>query len=668
MAHLPQMRFDVLGRLRNTKVALKHAFIPMFEAVVNSIHSTEDRFGTDVSKFGEITVNIRRVPQEHLPSIPGPRPIEPIRSIEVSDNGCGFNDANLAAFETADTTAKAARGGKGVGRFTWLVVFHRARIDSTYDGDDERRRRSFEFRRSRAGVEDFAEQPAAGAELQTRIVLDEVESRYMEHLRRGPDVIADRLFEHCFNYFVLGRCPQIRLQDDAADGDIDVNGRLENIVIENPEELRISDHSLYVRHVQLRPRAGLRHEAHLCADERVVTTFSLSQVSDLEADPVPGLADESPWMHHVFVTGDALDDAVDSTRTRLELPDGEPLSEQGGALDLRTLREEIGQYVNARLASILEERRLDNFRQVRSHIQAKQPEYRILLRHVPTELERVKWTDDEQQMDLELYRVLQGWEASVRRQQSDVEQRLTSGMTELNQLIDDLHKVIVETNEAGQANLVRYVVKRRAVLNLLGQFISRNKGVALEEQVHRLVFPLKKTGDDVDLDDHNLWLVDDSLAFYEYLSSDLPFKSNDASPTDSSRRPDILAFKTGDPYQHVVLVEFKRPDRDDDNPVDQLVEYAQLLRKGGRLDIHNRQLPGIPRTVRIEAFAIMTLSPKTDDMLERSAGDLRKVENEDRWYGYHTMLNMSIEVLGYRAFIRRAEQRNHSFFVKLGLR
>lgn len=280
----------------------------------------------------------------------------------------------------------------------------------------------------------------------------------------------------------------------------------------------------------------------------------------------------------------------------------------------------------------------------------------------------MRYTENRSQLDEALYRVNQHWEAEVRRRQSEVEERLAAEAADPDLFAEELARVVAEVNDAGQADLVRYVVQRRAILRLLGRLISRFQGPALEAQVHKIVFPLKKTGDDVALDEHNLWLVDDTLSFYEFLASDVSFSKNEAAPVDSQRRPDILAFKTGEPYQHVAIVEFKRPDRDDENPVQQLVEYAQLLRKGGGLDALGRTLPGIDRSVRIDAYAVVTLTPKMQEALEISPGDMHKVENEWRWYGHVSNLNATIEVLDFRAFIRRAEQRNRAFFNKLGLR
>jgi hypothetical protein len=663
------MRVDILGRIRNSEMGAQHGLLPVFEAIVNSIHSTEDRFGKEVARLGKVEVTIHRARQTQLAGLGGRPAVEPVRALTIVDNGVGFTDANQGAFETADSTAKIDRGGKGVGRFTWLVVFERAVVASTYRATSgERRRRTFVFKPSTSGIDEHRDEPIDEGELETRIELVSPKKKFVDALRKSADVIAEHIFEHCFNWFVLGRCPQIRLIDEHPDGsDVTVvNDRIKELNIAPPVALSVGAHALGLRHVEQKYKVGRKHLAHLCANERVVTSFPLTQVSDLDAAPTKG-PDGEAVVHHVFVSGAALDEAVNATRTRLDLPDGEPLLEQAGALDLKKLREAIGADINQRLAPVLQAEREENFKRVESYVRSVQPEYRHLLTRRPEQVQRVKWSDSRQQMDENLYRIQQELEADVRQRQAEVEKKIVEEKTDLETIAADLYRIVSETNEAGQANLVRYVTKRRAVLQLIGKMISRFQGPALEEHIHRIVFPLKKTADDLALDDHNLWLVDDSLAFYEFVASDIPFSKNAAAPVDGLKRPDILAFKTGDPYQHVAIVEFKRPDREDSNPVTQLVEYAQLLRKGGAVDALGKTLPGIAKSVRIDAYAVCTLTPKVVDMLPLSPGDLREVENEWRWYGHQTALNMTIEVLDYRAFIRRAEQRNRTFFTKLGL-
>ena len=211
---------DLQGRLRNTKVAAKDAFLPVFEAIVNSIHSIEDRFGPeDAAENGRIQVHVRRVRQAQLPGMVGRPPVERVESFTVVDNGVGFTDPNLMSFETADSTAKIGRGGKGIGRLTWLVVFEKAEVESRFRSEEDRlRRRSFTFSPTDTGISDFSDEAleSKGA-IETRVRLVGVRKSYKEPLRKGLEVIAERVFEHCFNYFVVGNCPRVTIIEHRAD-------------------------------------------------------------------------------------------------------------------------------------------------------------------------------------------------------------------------------------------------------------------------------------------------------------------------------------------------------------------------------------------------------------------------------------------------------------------
>ena len=662
---------DLQGRLRNTKVAAHDAFLPVFEAIVNSIHSIEDRFGLeDAAKKGRIQVHVQRVQQLQLPSLAGRPPVEPVESFTVVDNGVGFIDPNLKSFETADSPAKIERGGKGIGRLTWLVVFEKAEIESRFQGDEDRlRRRSFTFSPTETGISDFSDEALESEEtIETRVRLVGVRKHYEEPLRKGLDVIVERVFEHCFNYFVVGNRPRVTVIEHRAEGPsaLVVNELTQELYISQPEQLKVGEHVLFLRHVQQRHASGRKHLGHLLANDRVVSSFPLADVSDLGADPIRGEHVE-PLVHHAFVGSLALDTAADATRTYFVLPDGEPIHDASGLLDLKTLREEVGRAVNDRLKEVLKAERKATLEKVERHIRTEQPEYARLLEQKRDELSRIKWTDNSRLFDEALYRVKQGWEFEIRQQRSAVEQKLIESKADVDELADQLYRVVSETNRAGQDDLVRYVLKRRAVLQLLQKLISRQEN-ALEEHIHRIVFPLKRTNGEVDYEDHNLWLVDDTLSFYEFISSDLPLSKNAAAPSDSLERPDILAFKTGDPYQHVSIIEFKKPDRKDSkNPVDQLVRYARRLRDGGSMDVNGVTLPGISMNVRIDGYAIVTLNPKMESVLRYGPGEMKPVEGEWRWYGALGNLNMNVEVLDFRAFLNRAQQRNQAFFKALSL-
>lgn len=109
------MQTDVAGRVRNVQLPASKPLLPLFEAIVNSIHAIEDTGKRD----GRIEVEVLRSgglfgQADHQNA--------DIAGFSVIDNGIGFDDQNFDAFTTSDTTYKASRGGKGIGRFMWLTA------------------------------------------------------------------------------------------------------------------------------------------------------------------------------------------------------------------------------------------------------------------------------------------------------------------------------------------------------------------------------------------------------------------------------------------------------------------------------------------------------------------------------------------------------------------
>jgi hypothetical protein len=74
--------------------------------------------------------------------------VQPISGFRVSDNGIGLDDNNFDSFNTAFSPHKLTRGGKGLGRFTWLKAFEHAKITSTFADDQGLHERNFVFDQS----------------------------------------------------------------------------------------------------------------------------------------------------------------------------------------------------------------------------------------------------------------------------------------------------------------------------------------------------------------------------------------------------------------------------------------------------------------------------------------------------------------------------------------
>ena len=93
---------------------------PLFEAISNAIHSTQEKFGDSVALAGHVTVtvSIDRRKDEFWAT--------------VEDNGLGLDSDNYEAFTTTDTDNKIDIGGKGVGRLLWLDCFKSVEVRSVF--------------------------------------------------------------------------------------------------------------------------------------------------------------------------------------------------------------------------------------------------------------------------------------------------------------------------------------------------------------------------------------------------------------------------------------------------------------------------------------------------------------------------------------------------------
>ena len=143
------MKTDVAGRVKNTPLAASKPLLPLYEAVVNSIQAIQEA----KEQNGRIGITIVR-DNNHLLKDSEPT-IGEIIGFEVHDNGIGFNDQNYHAFETSDTTYKANRGGKGIGRFLWLVAFDRVEVVSHFKCDGKIQCRRFDFVPAGDGIKDM---------------------------------------------------------------------------------------------------------------------------------------------------------------------------------------------------------------------------------------------------------------------------------------------------------------------------------------------------------------------------------------------------------------------------------------------------------------------------------------------------------------------------------
>jgi hypothetical protein len=179
-----RLKTNLRGQVKQTALPKWKALLPLFEAVMNAFQAIQE---APQAREHQIVISCER---DTGGFTLGDDPL-PITSFTVSDTGIGFNDANFDSFNTAFSDHKEARGGKGLGRFMWLVAFDRARISSVFIEPDRPHpwRRNFVFDTNYDPDKAPAEPVEAGA-TGTTIVLEGFKSPYREECPKNVEIRA----------------------------------------------------------------------------------------------------------------------------------------------------------------------------------------------------------------------------------------------------------------------------------------------------------------------------------------------------------------------------------------------------------------------------------------------------------------------------------------------
>ena len=173
----------------------------------------------------------------------------------------------------------------------------------------------------------------------------------------------------------------------------------------------------------------------------------------------------------------------------------------------------------------------------------------------------------------------------------------------------------------------------------------------------------------------NLWIIDERLTHHSFLSSDKPLRSLEPIDNPSNSRPDILIFdrplvfgEDDQPITSLVVIEFKRPDRDnyrDENPISQVYRMIREVRDGKMKDSHGRLLR--PASSQIPAYAYIICDLTSD--LETKVQNMGAFPTPDNqgYYGFNQNLNAYYEMISYNKLLNDARKRNRVLFEKLNI-
>jgi hypothetical protein len=657
------METDVIGKINEKKLAYHNTLLPLFEAIINSIQAIDEHCP---AKSGIISIDITRSSQKKM-NFDDNEKLPDIIDFTITDNGIGFNETNYESFNYAHSTYK--KGGKGIGRFTWLRAFQRVEIESCYKEREEWFIRKFNFEPIKEGIAKHEKSLLLeNQQYKTTVKLINLKNDYRKWCNTKTEDIALKIIEHAFIYFINQDCPRIIL-NDINNKQIIVND-LFNVFTKNQvtrKEIPIRDNTFKLNIIKIFNDNKIDNKIHYCANNREVDSDKIS-IDIPEFDNYLTSENNEKFSISVYVEGDFLDENVNEERTVINFSKGD--------IDFpnKTTQEELRKAITDFLQIEYQEQ-INNLSEIRLEkvkgFIKQHPRYKQLLKYKPDRLKKIPSTYNDERMEIEIFKIQQELELEVKKEANNAIRFIDkeNDMDEFNEKHQELYAKIIEV---GNSKLSEYVIHRKLVIDLFDKLLKKK---ATEKAIHSLIFPLKTLSDEIGFEEHNLWMLDEKLSYHKYLASDKSFKQIELVDSESHDRPDIIifnkpfAFATNDkPYDSIVLIEFKRPMRDDytddENPILQINKYAREIINSETKDKYAREFD-LRKNTPIYAYIVCDLTNK----LKSHAADagFRLLPDGNGYFFFNDNYNMYVEIMSFDKILKNSKETNRVLFEKLNL-
>lgn len=648
--------------------------LPLYEMLVNSIQAIEEK---GICDSGDINIIINREKN-------GARGFaEPIESIIIRDNGAGFTNENYNSFLCAYSPKKINIGGKGVGRFTALAVFDSLSIQSIYlDNANKLRKRSFILKREDGLIADYTDEEAANEESTGSVItLFNINQAFrQETTTLTLDKIKDDLLHHCLLYYINGS----KINITVSEGNTTLNLREYydgDSVVNSHETYRLNQEEYYIYAIKNTKRS--ENICSLCANNRVVKNKRVTTFLPIFGKPI---TNEVETYHlSIFVVSSHLDRIVNHSRTDFKFPKNiekdynEPNSVSSLVITEDDVYNIVINFLHDKYNTSIKKWQDEQKNRIEQFINSDDG---LEFRHITVSdsiLNNLKGNATENDI-LKVLTETKIKRSSALRQKKD--KLFKKNYSNDESYCTLMNEVLSLTDEESKSQLAQYVSHRNVIIRLMENMLAQHPNTssreyALESALHNIIYTMGGNHNTMSYDEHNLWLLDDRLAYHRYIYSDTKCRRHApiADITNSLKEPDIALYdipfcyaereEYGD-IKNIVLFEFKRPGRTV-NISDYLKQREEQIEAVSEEDIkdangrHHRINGDTP------VFFYYICDEPTYVNLKRKLikghGYLESPFNTL----YSTTTNIHSEIITYNTILKNAKRRNRILFSKLGL-
>lgn len=613
-----------LGELRTIKKKADSQLQFLYEAFMNSWEAIVEKYTSNHINKGEISIKLFL--KGNLLS--DRNNVYDFEKFEIEDNGIGLNEKNYSRLLTLRDDSKKM-SNKGTGRIQYIHFFDVTKIKSTYKSKDTSYKeievtlsKKEAFLKKNAIIRLDKEVDSVLSDSGCRVTfinpLDKKDLSYFSSL--SAEAIKTDFIKHFLSLFCENRAmlPQINVivyHDEeefkklqVLEGDISKPDKEESLEIaysKLDERNKIvkseKTETFQLKAFKLSSSELKNNGIYLVSKGSTGKTID---IDTLKKD------DEINGNRYMFLlSGQYLDDRDQDDRGNIRLIESKEFRSQNeGNLfaEEEILFESVKEEANERINSLYKELESKN-QEKNKNIDELREMFLLNSKTVESIRKKIRNTDSDEKILKVIYEADSEIEAEKDNQikeQLEALKKITPDKTEnyqkeLQKMVDEFVKLIPLQN---RTTLSRYVARRKLVLDLFGQILnkeleevrSNKKGRIDEKLLHNLIF--QQSSESECPEDSDLWLINEEYIYFKGFSEsklddvkigdDYLFKRESDMEEEEKeykyknnkdageRRPDVLLFpKEG----KCIIIEFKAPDVDVSNHLNQINRYARLI-------------------------------------------------------------------------------------------
>lgn len=635
---------------------LQGFLFPLYEAVSNSFHSVEEKWGDDLEEKGQIEIEFDTDGQ----------------SVIIADNGVGFDEKNLAAFLTPLTGNKYERGGKGFGRFIAFRIFREVFYSSRQTRPDGWvSSGSYKYEPFETEDNLIEVSPEIGAKVHrfstgltalmksplpaSQVFFDFGGDLYPDS-EGAEEAICSALLDHFLIEFIQKKVPKhfivilqgvkLNLYEYFYKSLSTGGSKIESLLI------GASSRNFEFNYFKVSETQAKKHRLYFYANNRAASDLE-NISSGLNDKPFSEIGENGPRRYFYLVA--VSSEFFVSTQSRDRITNLHAKIEHDGKR--KSIKDHLIAMAKKHILEIestyTTERRAKMVAEV-EHLIAIDPLLRRGLgdKSATEFVQKRSITESREQLAQDLF---------VERFRKKFDFTKLDESVSVDQLV---HLVKTQIPEDAKEALAVYVAYRNHVIRIFRELLKKqDDGLATEDKVHQLIYPRYKDSDDVDYSSHNLWLLDDDLAYAQYISSD---RTPDGSHRSKGQYAHDLLINN---ENELMVVEMKRPQKtgytaDSDSatndPVDQLKNQISDIRKKGKIRTSGGRDIAISPDMMVRGYVLADWNENLQSYLEREDFLITNYGGQMA-YRYYSKLNLMLEVIAFDRLIDRANKRNEAF-------